>query len=292
MLYDAIDHVILPVPDPDAAAAPFERLGLTPSAGTTHLGRGTRNRGFFVGAVGMPFYVELLGITDREEALRVRGAAFVEAAEQGRGQPIVMLRTERLDEAVAGLTRRGAPYEVAVVRGGDGAPIARVAWLPGSDPTAVDVRLVEYGALAQARLERITAAGWLRHDFPLKRLDHLAAVSPDLEAQTRYWTDVLGVPMFGEVRTPVSIIRQFKVGDAIIELLGPATDDSPLRQRPPGLVSMCAFEVADLDDAVARARAAGFTPSEPRAGSLPGTRVATIPAEELSGMALQLLQYV
>ncbi len=293
MLYDAIDHVILPVPDPDAAAEPFQRLGISFSPGTTHLGRGTRNRSFFVGEPPMPFYVELLGIADREEALRVRGAAFVEAAERGSGLRTVMLATTDLAGAVAELGQRGVQYSTAEVRNGEGSKIADIAWLPDADPALVDVRLVEYPAASlEVRAARMAADGVLSYAFPLKRLDHLAAVAPDLDRQTRYWTETMGVPLHGEVSTPVMIIRQFKIGDAIIELLGPATPDSPIAQRPAGLVSMTAFEVPDLDAAVAMARRAGFTPSDPGTGVLPGTRTATIPAAELSGLSLQLLQYV
>jgi hypothetical protein len=83
-----------------------------------------------------------------------------------------------------------------------------------------------------------------------------------------------------------------KIGDAIVELLGPDSPESPLASRPPGLSSMAAWEVGDLDAAVALARERGFTPSEPATGVLPGTRVATIPGAELSGVGMQLLEYV
>jgi catechol 2,3-dioxygenase-like lactoylglutathione lyase family enzyme len=128
--------------------------------------------------------------------------------------------------------------------------------------------------------------------FPLKRLDHLAAVAYDLDKQCRFWEDVLGVAVTGEVRTPTMVIRKLKIGDAIFELLGPAGPDSPIHQRPAGLVSMAAWEVENLEAAVAQARAAGFTVPDPAAGVLPGTRTATIPAAELGGVAMQLLQYV
>jgi catechol 2,3-dioxygenase-like lactoylglutathione lyase family enzyme len=130
------------------------------------------------------------------------------------------------------------------------------------------------------------------HAFPLKRLDHLAAVAHDLDAKCRFWEDVLGVPVTGEVRTPMMVIRQLKIGDAIFELLGPSGPDSPIHRRPAGLVSMAAWEVDDLPAAVARARAAGFTVPDPAAGVLPRTRTATIPASELGGVAMQLLQYI
>jgi hypothetical protein len=64
------------------------------------------------------------------------------------------------------------------------------------------------------------------------------------------------------------------MGDAVLELLGPASLESPIWKRPPGLVGMASWE--DLDAAVALARAAGFAVTDPAAGVLPGTRTATI----------------
>jgi hypothetical protein len=130
------------------------------------------------------------------------------------------------------------------------------------------------------------------HAFPLRRLDHLAAVAPDLEAKMCFWAEVLGVPVAGEVTTPAMVIRQLRIGDAVLELLGPASADSPIWKRPPGLVSMASWEVADLDDAVGRARGAGFPVPDPAPGVLPGTRIATVPGSDLAGVNLQLLQYV
>ena len=60
--------------------------------------------------------------------------------------------------------------------------------------------------------------------------------------------------------------------DAVLELLGPASQDSPIRQRPQGLVSMASWEVGDLDVAVRPARGAGFTVSDPAAGPGAGCR--------------------
>jgi hypothetical protein len=55
---------------------------------------------------------------------------------------------------------------------------------------------------------------------------------------------------------------------------------------------MVAVEVPDLAAAVEHVRAAGFTAPDPAPGVLPGTRTASIPGGELSGMSLQLLEYV
>jgi hypothetical protein len=54
---------------------------------------------------------------------------------------------------------------------------------------------------------------------------------------------------------------------------------------------MASWEVADLGGAVRLARAAGFPVPDPAAGPLPGTRIATVPGDELAGLNLQLLQY-
>ena len=72
----------------------------------------------------------------------------------------------------------------------------------------------------------------------------------------------------------------------------PASPDSPLAARPPGLSRMVAFEVDDLDAAVEQARARGFDVPDGRDGILPGTRVASIAANQLSGLTLQLLEYI
>jgi catechol 2,3-dioxygenase-like lactoylglutathione lyase family enzyme len=292
MLYNRIDHVVLPVRSIDEAAEPFARLGLTLFPGTRHAGRGTRNRGFFVGEAANEFYVELLGIED-EAAARAAGLArYVDGAAEGRGLSTVVLRVADMEAAAESLDARGVRLEAETVHAPAGRVIGEVAALADPARAVVDLRAIQYPDDATIRYRRHAEAGLLRHTFPLKRLDHLAAVAPELEVATRYWTDVLGVPLHGEVRTPAMIIRQFKIGDAIVELLGPATPESPIAQRPAGLASMAAFEVDDLEAAVAAARAVGFTPSEPGTGALPGTRTATIPAGELAGLSMQLLQYI
>jgi catechol 2,3-dioxygenase-like lactoylglutathione lyase family enzyme len=162
-----------------------------------------------------------------------------------------------------------------------------MAWLALHEQAGTDIVLCGHDGLA-------AAAGSVPpgHSFPLRRLDHLAVVTHDLEARARFWADVLGVAGAGEVATPAMVIRQLRLGDAVLELLGPAAPDSPVWKRPPGLVGMASWEVADLDAAVAQARAAGFAVTDPATGVLPGTRIATVQGTELAGVNMQLLQYV
>lgn len=71
-------------------------------------------------------------------------------------------------------------------------------------------------------------AGFLDHTLPLKRLDHLAVVAHDLEEKTRFWTDVPGVPVAGEVATPTLVIgAQANISEATF----PATSVSR-KSRP------------------------------------------------------------
>jgi len=172
----------------------------------------------------------------------------------------------------------------------EGKKLYEIAMIEDLPDAATPIGLVEYTSTLAERHADIAKLG--QHEMPLKRLDHLAAVAPDLDRSCKFWDEVLGVPTIGEVVSPVVVVRQLKIGDAILELLGPSSPDSPIRQRPPGLGSSCSFEVPDLEAAIAHARSRGFTVPDHRIGTLPGTIVTTIPAEEMSGVNLQLLQYV
>jgi hypothetical protein len=130
------------------------------------------------------------------------------------------------------------------------------------------------------------------HRYPLRRLDHLAVVTHDLEAKSRIWENELATPISGEVVTSTMVIRQIRIGDAILELLGPVGADSPLWKRIPGLISMASWEIANVDAAAAQAREAGFEVADAAPGVLPRTRIATIPGTSLAGINMQLLQYV
>jgi catechol 2,3-dioxygenase-like lactoylglutathione lyase family enzyme len=294
MLYDAIDHLILPVVDLIDAALPFERLGLRVTPGVRHAGLGTENRTIRTGAGPQNvFYVELLGIADEQEAsANPFGEVVKQAIAAGRGVTMVLLRVRDMQAVAKELGGRGLEITPQMVTTSDGMRICDVAPLATEEQAGFNLACVEYATSIGEIYERFATQGAFDHAFPLKRLDHLAAFTRDLPATTRFWSDVLGIPVAGEVTTPAMAIHQMRVGDAVLELLGAASPESPLASRPPGMASMAAFEVPDLDAAVAQARAAGFSAADPAKGVLPGTRTSTIPPAELAGMALQLLQYV
>lgn len=290
-----IDHIVIPVASLDEAAEPYARLGFRLTAPTQHAGTGTINRALFAGSGDNDFYLEFLEIPDREAALAAAPArmrVYLDALDSGRGAARLMFGTTDITGLAGAIAQGGQPADIETVAREGGAPIARVLTFDGVSDLAISAGAIEYTEDRRRQHMRREEAGYFAHAFPLKRLDHLAVMAPALEATTAAWRDIIGVPVHGVVSGRNMVIHQMKVGDAIMELLGPDSPESPLASRPAGLGSMAAWEVDSLDAAVAMAQERGFHPSEPATGVLPGTRVATIPAAELSGVGMQLLEYV
>lgn len=263
MNFTAIDSVYLAAANPAEACRPYEFLGLTVPPNQAG------ERSLTIGSPANRCSLRFVSPSGNE----VRGQAAERALSDGRPLFAVRLRVPDLSVAVKTLGSRGV----------EAIPFPGGAWLPVQDRAGTNLVLIEEG--------KGQVTGPCEHRFPLRRLDHLAAVTPDLEVKTRFWVEVLGVAVHGEVITPTLVIRQLKIGDAVLELLGPASADSPIWTRPPGLISMASWEVADLGAVVGLARSSGFTVTEPASGPLPRTRIATIQGSELSGVNMQLLQY-
>ena len=209
-------------------------------------------------------------------------------AQPDGGVTLVMLRVTNLAEAVRELEGRGVSVTTRAFTNEAGETFATVAYLDSVQQGAVPLALVEAPAGGGVGVQADAAQAAQR--LGLKRFDHMAAFTPDLEATTAYWTDVLGIPKSGEVRSPMMIINQMRIGDGILELIGAASPDSPLASRPAGVGNNIAMEVADLDAAIAHARAAGFTPPDARPGVLPGmTFQAILLSPQLPSWGLKFL---
>jgi catechol 2,3-dioxygenase-like lactoylglutathione lyase family enzyme len=270
----SIDSVFLAVANLGDACRPYERLGLKLSPARD--GRRTLS----VGGPANLFAIHFLADADPGSPL---AGPLRRALAAGRSLFALALGVEDLDGVLGQLEKKS----LAAARFGEGGD--EMAWLPLHERAGVDLVLVRHTLATRERHEEAVRSGLLAHALPLKRLDHLAIVTHDLEEQSRFWSDVLGVPVAGEVLTPALVIRQLRIGDAVLELLGPASAGSPLRQRPPGLAGMASWEVGDLDESVRLARAAGFTVSDPAHGPLPGTRIATVQGSELAGVNQEAL---
>lgn len=287
-----MDHAVVAVASTEQAAAPFQKLGLKVSDPIRHEGIGSESRMIFVGErPDQSFYVEFLAIVDEAKARAAGRGLYLDAVARGGGLARLMLKMSGLPSVAERLRARGIASNIEEISFG-GRKSSDLVTLTGVPDLAIDTGLFEPVMNDSDVFERRKANGSFQHDFPVKRVDHLAAMAPDIEAATKFWGEALGVTLHGEIRGPGIIIRQLKMGDSILELLAPDGPESRLAGRPAGLMSMVAFEVPKLDEAVSLARERGFSPTEPAGGILPGTRTSTIPGTELSGLSLQLLEYV
>lgn len=285
-----IDHVIAATADLEVAAARWEALGLRLTPAMRHDGSSTENRVFFVGGLASEFYVELLAVHDRALARREGRADLVAAVDRG-GPYRLMLEVASADEAARELVGHGISVSSREVRRDDGSLIGTVVEPRADTPAGCPFALIEYEGGGEQRRVRHHGAGLFEHDLPLRRLDHLAVIAGDVEGPCWFWHDVLGVDVSGQVSGRGLDIRQLRIGDATLELIGPSGPDSPVVQRPPGLAPVAAFEVSALDDVVEQARQRGFELPDGAPGVLPNSRVSTISADQLGGLALQLIEF-
>jgi len=286
-----IDHVIVATADLAAAAARWQALGLQLTPPMRHAGASTENSVFFVGGTGTEFYVELLAVHDRARAEEEGRHDLLDAIDRG-GLHRLMLQIGSAEAATAALAAHGIETSSREVHRDDRSRIGTVVEPAGPTPAGCLFALVAYDGGAEARRARHDAAGLLRHDLPLARLDHLAVIAPDsVDAACAFWDTVLGVSVTGRVTGLGMDIRQLRIGDATLEIIGPDGADSLIHRRPAGLASVTAFEVADLDAVVAEVRRRGFDLVDPAPGVLPGSRVATVSPEQLGGLALQLIAF-
>ena len=128
----AIDHVVIAVTDPDAAAAELtETLGLAFTGGGRHAGLGTFNRIAFMGDA----YLELLGVEDASLAVNwAVGAAAVRALERGGGFVTYALVDDGIRASVARLQANGSRIGPVVHGSRERPDSERVEWWSAAPP--------------------------------------------------------------------------------------------------------------------------------------------------------------
>jgi hypothetical protein len=127
-----IDHVVIAVADPEAAAAELtEAVGVAFTAGGRHEGLGTFNRIAFLGEA----YLELIGVTDAAEAQGwAIGRAAVEALERGGGFATCALLDDAIQTTVPRLRANGSSIG-PITRGSRARPDGEVVeWWTASPP--------------------------------------------------------------------------------------------------------------------------------------------------------------
>ena len=126
------------------------------------------------------------------------------------------------------------------------------------------------------------------------RIAHIGIAVENLADALAFYRDVLGV----EPRAPESAdgatIVSLPFGGPEVELLEPSTPDGPiarfLAKRGPGIHHVC-YEVADLDAALLRCRAAGYrlVDETPRTGAH-GRQIAFVHPKSTAGILIELTQ--
>ncbi len=128
-------------------------------------------------------------------------------------------------------------------------------------------------------------------------LDHLGIATPDLEIGSAPYIALGLVPDGPDevVESQHVMVRAFRAGETLIELLAPTAPDSPiaafLQKRGPGL-HHAAFRVVDLETEMTRLQALGVTllNAEPRPGRA-GTRVAFLHPRWGAGVLIELCEH-
>jgi methylmalonyl-CoA/ethylmalonyl-CoA epimerase len=127
------------------------------------------------------------------------------------------------------------------------------------------------------------------------RIAHIGIAVGELEAILPFYRDVLGMPEVPLDDADGARIAGLAAGDSLVELLEPARADSPigrfLEKRGPGIHHVC-FAVDDLDDALARCRAAGvrLIDEAPRLGA-EGKRIAFLHPSATAGVLVELTEH-
>jgi len=128
-------------------------------------------------------------------------------------------------------------------------------------------------------------------------LDHIAIATPSLEQGSLPYTALGLVPLEPDENVPSQgvRVRVFRVGESLIELLEPTSENSPIAKflatRGPGLHHF-ALRVENLELEMARLRLEGarFISEVPQPGRA-GTRVAFLHPKWTGGTLLELIEH-
>jgi methylmalonyl-CoA/ethylmalonyl-CoA epimerase len=126
------------------------------------------------------------------------------------------------------------------------------------------------------------------------RISHIGIAVRALADSVPFYRDVLGLPVVPLDDADGASIIGLAAGESLVELLEPREAGTPvakfLDSRGPGIHHIC-FAVDDLDDALARCRAAGIRliDQTPRVGA-EGKRIAFLHPSATGGVLIELTQ--
>ena len=267
-----VDHLVIAVRDLDAAARAYAAmLGRRPSWHGRHPAYGTMNVLFGLGNC----YLELLALDAAPSPHPIAATLAGYLERRAEGLFATAFGCDDLAAAAAHLAAAGltpGPVTPGEARGPDG---STRRWHSFALDRA-ETRGVMVFAIAHEDPTAISAAapaGDPRTD--VTGVDHVVLFSDDLAGAIALWRDAFGISERWRREFPErgTINVGLRLGGVTLELVAPLAGDAGTRgERAWGL----AYQVADVDAAVTRLRAAGMAASDARSGLAPGTRVATV----------------
>ena len=267
-----VDHLVIAVRDLDASTAAYgAMLGRAPSWRGRHPAHGTANVLFGLGNC----YLELLARSEppSDHPLATLLAAYL--AGRSEGLFAIALGSDDLPATVEVLTRAGLSPSLPLAGEGvdEGGRIRR--WrnvmLDRRETRGVSVFAIQHDDPAAIAPATPTAdRSSVVHD-----VDHVVLFSDDLAGALALWRDAFDIPERWRREFPErgTVNVGLRLGGVTLEVVAPLAGTTGSRgERAWGL----AYEVADVDAAVARLRASGIPASDARTGLAPGTRVCTV----------------
>jgi len=119
-------------------------------------------------------------------------------------------------------------------------------------------------------------------------------VTTDLETASRFYGEVLGLPLAGEITMPgIGLIRRYAVGESTLRVFRPESTPE-LEGSRAGFASQTGIRyltlaIANLDQMIDTIAAAGFKVVVPIRELRPGARVAQV--EDGDGNTIELMQH-
>ena len=216
-----IDHLVIAVADPDAAASELERtLGIACTSGGRHSGAGTFNR---LAWLSDGAYLELIGVDDRGAAAAnpVGAAALAILDGPGAGLAAYALADDQLEHTVAELQANGSRIGAPIAgsrRRPDDELVEWVVAFParlGPDGLPFLIRHVAAGAewSPEAQAARAAAPPPIGSPVSLVRLD-LATADPSLAAADH--AQQLGLAFWS-----VADVAVAEIGPHVVRLMPP-----------------------------------------------------------------------
>jgi catechol 2,3-dioxygenase-like lactoylglutathione lyase family enzyme len=279
-----VDHLVIAVRDLDASAEAYAAmLGRAPSWRGRHPDHGTANVLFGLGNC----YLELLACSDPASDHPLATALAGYLASRSEGLFAIALGSDDLGATAAALTRAGLspspPLAGAGVDAGGRTRRWQTLLLDRSETRGVSVFAIEHDD--RAAIAPAVAVG--APNAVVTDVDHVVLFSDDLAAALALWRDTFGIPERWRREFPErgTVNVGLRLDGVTLELVAPLGGAPGTRgERAWGL----AYDVGDVDAAVARLRAAGIAVSDARTGLGPGTRVCTVKwADRLPTLLIQ-----